>query len=508
MVEGNNQQQSEAGYSAVERITRIHDMVQQWKKAPERVALFMQLAQGDRNVLVRLEALDNLLTESNNDPQIEAFIKQRFHVEQNEAIKLAIIYRNDRSDITQAMIRMIADTEQRRDEEVAGILEKRAGPDIFKSFHNGELQLDTEESVAYELRVAYVLRFARERMHEPDTLVWLKERAENASSEITRQTALHEIARGWFTVPGTLQWLQQRGLLDEDPGVRTAAFEEIALRFPDLPGILEWLKERGQLDEDPGVRAAVFEEIALRFTDLPGILEWLKERGELDEDPYARHAAQVTIKNYSSTEAINMNDSSLTFEMLAALITAVDNPVILLEGRRSIPADDYEQASAAARFLAATFPQARFRSGNATGSDEAFSKGVAAVDPARLQVVAPYRNHRNNARFEGATYQYPDALTLGQKEQIVAKTIFASPKYSALMGLSGKTGSLAAKADYLLRDTMKVVGFSEEFPKVTAALFYVDPCYPMSGGTGHTIRVCQKEGVPVVFQHEWAKWIR
>ena len=474
MEEGNNQKQPGSGYSAVERITRIHDMVQQWKKAPERVALFMQLAQDDRNVLVRLEALDNLLTESNNDPQIEEFIKQRFHVEQNEAIKLAIIYRNDRSDMTQAMIRMIADTEQRRDEEVAGILEKRAGPDIFKSFHNGELQLDTEESVAYELRQAYVLRFARERMHEPDTLVWLKERAENASGEIIRQTALHEIARGWFTVPGTLQWLQQRGQLDEDPGVRTAAFEEIALRFPDLPGILEWLKERG----------------------------------ELDEDPYARHAAQVTIKNYSSTEAINMNDSRLTFETLAALITAVDNPVILLEGRRSIPADDYEQASAAARFLAAIFPKARFRSGNATGSDEAFSKGVAAIDPGRLQVVAPYRSHRNNARIEGATYQYPDALTLGQKEHMVAKTIFASPKYSALMGLSGKTGSLAAKADYLLRDTMKVVGFSEEFPKVTAALFYVDPCYPMSGGTGHTIRVCQKEGVPMVFQHEWAKWIR
>jgi hypothetical protein len=506
MTEGNNHQQPGSGYSVAERITRIHDMVQQWKKAPERIALFMQLAQDDRNVLVRLEALDNLLTESNNDPHIEAFIKQRFHEEQSEAIKLAIIYRNDRSDMTQAMIRLIADTDQSRDEEVAGILEKRAGPDIFKSFHNGELQLDTEESVTCELRQAYVFRLVRERMHEPDTLGWLKERAENASSEIIRQTALHEIARGWFTVPGTLQWLQQRGQLDEDPGVRIAAFEEIALRFTDLSGILEWLKERGQLDEDPEVRIAAFEEIALRFPDLPAILEWLKERGELDEEPYARHAAQVTIKNYSLTEAKNMDDSSLTFETLAALINAVDNPVILLEGRRSIPVDAYEQASAAAWFLATAFPQARFRSGNATGSDEAFSKGVAAVDPARLQVVAPYRNHRTNARFEGATYQYPDALTLGQKEHIVAKTIFASPKYSSLMGLLDKTGSLAAKADYLIRDTMKVVGFSEEFPKVTAALFYVDPCYPMDGGTGHTIRVCQKEGVPVVFQHEWMQW--
>ncbi len=29
---------------------------------------------------------------------------------------------------------------------------------------------------------------------------------------------------------------------------------------------------------------------------------------------------------------------------------------------------------------------------------------------------------------------------------------------------------------------------------------------PMKGGTGHTIRVCQRPGVPVVFQDEWMKW--
>ena len=202
-----------------------------------------------------------------------------------------------------------------------------------------------------------------------------------------------------------------------------------------------------------------------------------------------------------------MNNNAITLEALKVLIDTTEMPVILLEGRRSIPEEEYAMAVAVAGFLAAKFPKVRFRSGNATGSDEAFSKGIAAVDSSRLQVVAPYRNHRKKARFEGAAYQYPEVLSPDQVEQIVAKTIFASPKCSSLMGQLGKTGHLAAKADYLLRDTMKVVGFSDEFPKATFALFYVDPASPMDGGTGHTIRVCQKEGVPVVFQHEWAQWI-
>jgi hypothetical protein len=29
---------------------------------------------------------------------------------------------------------------------------------------------------------------------------------------------------------------------------------------------------------------------------------------------------------------------------------------------------------------------------------------------------------------------------------------------------------------------------------------------PMEGGTGHTIRVCQQEGLPVIYQDEWSAW--
>ena len=98
-------------------------------------------------------------------------------------------------------------------------------------------------------------------------------------------------------------------------------------------------------------------------------------------------------------------------------------------------------------------------------------------------------------------------VRIHQRHQLVAKTVSASPKTSSLMGQLGKKGPVAAKADYLLRDTMKVVGFSQEFPKATAALFYVDLDSPMDGGTGHTIRVCQKEGIHVFFQSEWKQWI-
>lgn len=54
---------------------------------------------------------------------------------------------------------------------------------------------------------------------------------------------------------------------------------------------------------------------------------------------------------------------------------------------------------------------------------------------------------------------------------------------------------------------MKVVGHSDAFTRPICALFHVNLDNPMDGGTGHTIRVCYQEGLPVVFQDSWAHWI-
>ena len=200
-------------------------------------------------------------------------------------------------------------------------------------------------------------------------------------------------------------------------------------------------------------------------------------------------------------------DPKMTFADFTKIVESCPDGVILLEGRRAIPADSYESAKALASFLAERFPKLHFRSGNAEGSDQAFSDGVAAIDSSRLQIIAPFASHRKNVRYLDATYDSPETMSKVQDDEVAYKTTNASPKSKGLIANRGAKGRLAAKAAYLIRDTMKVIGHSDTFAKPICALFYVSPDDPMEGGTGHTIRVCQQEGVPTTFQDSWALWI-
>lgn len=56
-----------------------------------------------------------------------------------------------------------------------------------------------------------------------------------------------------------------------------------------------------------------------------------------------------------------------------------------------------------------------------------------------------------------------------------------------------------------LRDAGKFL--VNTFPRPVAALFYVNFSDPEAGGTGHTIRVCRREGVPCIFQDSWGNWV-
>jgi hypothetical protein len=70
------------------------------------------------------------------------------------------------------------------------------------------------------------------------------------------------------------------------------------------------------------------------------------------------------------------------------------------------------RADAFARELATRFPGLQFRSGNTEASDESFSRGIAAVDARRLQVVTPYASHRKSIRYTDALYDSPESLSL------------------------------------------------------------------------------------------------
>lgn len=196
----------------------------------------------------------------------------------------------------------------------------------------------------------------------------------------------------------------------------------------------------------------------------------------------------------------------MTLAEFAAIVEATPEPVVLLEGRRTIPDHDAALATHTASMLVRHFPAMRFRSGNAEGTDQAFSEGVDQVAPWRLQVVAPYAGHRESARHPRAVYDSPESLSSVQEDEVAYKTAMASPKNKGLIDKRVKKGALAAKAAYLIRDTMKVTGYSALFPKPVCALFYVDLNDPFAGGTGHTIRVCQQEGVPYAFQDSWLRW--
>jgi hypothetical protein len=196
----------------------------------------------------------------------------------------------------------------------------------------------------------------------------------------------------------------------------------------------------------------------------------------------------------------------MTFAEFSTLVEKSPEGVVLLEGRRTVPAHDAAVAEGLARALALMFSRLRFRSGNATGSDQAFSGGVAMVDPSRLEIVAPYAAHRKSERLAGAIYTSPEILTPEQSRDIESQSIQASPQNRRIIGMRGKKGPLGAKGDYLVRDTMKVVGVPGHFAKPICALFFVNLADATEGGTGHTIRVCQQEGVPVTYQDEWGAW--
>ena len=187
-------------------------------------------------------------------------------------------------------------------------------------------------------------------------------------------------------------------------------------------------------------------------------------------------------------------------------VEAQPRPVILLEGTRALEADAVPRVAEFAAQLAERFPRAIFRSGNAPGSDQAFARGVANVDVSRLEIIVPYARHRIADRPDGVR-----ALSLDDIEDdadLSRLTLLASPIYRNLFSARSINAS-AAKVKYLLRDTLKITGDNNAgFAPASVGLFWVNPMRPKTGGTAHTIRVCQQVGLPLWTQEKWQNWFK
>jgi len=195
------------------------------------------------------------------------------------------------------------------------------------------------------------------------------------------------------------------------------------------------------------------------------------------------------------------------FDDLRKILEQNEQPVLLLEGSRQVADDDADRLKQLGSFLAREFPQAIFRSGNADGSDTLFARGVEDIDPTRMQVVTPHVGHRKK-NIHPSSYTFPLSESSSVHEaELASYSNEATPKNRNLIEKRHQVPRLKAKANYLLRDTLKVIGDPEKgLAPATIGLFYTKPD-PMAGGTGHTIRVCLNQNVPVFLQEQWFQWL-
>jgi len=182
------------------------------------------------------------------------------------------------------------------------------------------------------------------------------------------------------------------------------------------------------------------------------------------------------------------------------------NSIVLLEGKRNILEADKEKLTTLGRLLATKTKNMIFRSGNAEGADQLFSDGVTEVDIKRLQVITPYTGHRvkTNKAYETISL---DQINIAAEPEVVYQSK-SNKKTEKLIDqfVSGDKNRNTIKAAYIIRDTIKAIG-TEDIKPATFGIFYDDLENPMSGGTGHTMMVCEQNNIPIIDQSIWFKWL-
>ena len=148
-----------------------------------------------------------------------------------------------------------------------------------------------EADLVREIRTKAVATVATNWKDDPDTLAWLKQKAQTDDNRDVRQAAVQELAQGWKDNPDTLPWLKQKAQTDDNRDVRCAAVQELAQGWKDDPDTLAWLKQKAQTDDNWVVRQAAVQELAQGWKDDPDTLAWLKQKAQSDYDSDLRRAA-------------------------------------------------------------------------------------------------------------------------------------------------------------------------------------------------------------------------
>lgn len=194
---------------------------------------------------------------------------------------------------------------------------------------------------------------------------------------------------------------------------------------------------------------------------------------------------------------------------LSRFIELYDNPqtVVLLEGKRVVAPNDKQRIAELGHILSHNTKHIVFRSGNADGADNYFSKSFLGKDLLeRFEVVVPYNGHRRHSN-PFRTINLEDLHLTQDCDLVVQSKTHKSLKRLIELYVSGERNKLSYKAAYILRDTLKVLGLPESgIAPASFALFYDDLSNPRKGGTGHTMNICEMNNVPFITQDIWMKW--
>lgn len=180
--------------------------------------------------------------------------------------------------------------------------------------------------------------------------------------------------------------------------------------------------------------------------------------------------------------------------------------IVLLEGKRKVLQKDEEKLISLGKLLATKTTKIIFRSGNAEGADNFFALGVTSVDNKRLQVITPYTGHRekNNRAYD--TVSLDDVNILEEPEVIYQSKQNKKTENLIDQFVTGEKNRFTIKAAYILRDTIKAIG-TDTIKPATFGIFYDDLQNPMTGGTGHTMNVCEQNNITIINQQVWFKWL-
>jgi len=184
-----------------------------------------------------------------------------------------------------------------------------------------------------------------------------------------------------------------------------------------------------------------------------------------------------------------------------------ENAIVLLEGKRLVAEHETKLLVQLGELLATKTKNMMFRSGNADGSDYYFSLGVTSVDRTRLEVITPYDGHRKKTNLAYETISLGGINLVADSEVVYQSK--SNKKFSKLVDqyVDGKRDQYSIKAAYIIRDTMKALGYNEIKP-ATFGIYYDDLSNPKQGGTGHTMNVCNQNDIPIIDQSIWFDWLK